>query len=250
VRFPDGLLKGEKKVKKIITYTMVLLALGTSIVSAEVYEFGFNALQEEPDVTNAVPTNIVEAAHSVGETQIRMFVDIDEGLGNASFSFYNLGATTSTLGQIFIDEGSFDLTYVSKIQSTGVDYDVQSAPINPPVAGPSSTEAGWTWDTSLLADPNPPPAATGINNYDGDIADAEVLTLLMTYAPGANLLDALKYGDVRVATKLASLEFDGTMVDVSEFFVHGGQVIPEPASVALLVGAGSLIGIIRRRFIG
>lgn len=231
-------------------YAIVALVVGCVTVHAELYEFGFNRVIEEIDPlnTNEVPQHLIDIAHEVGETQFRMLVDIaDPAAGYAEFSFYNLGATTSLLTQIFIDEGAFDLTLQSVSQSLGVDYTVSDAPFSPPVGGPNAINPGWTpWETSTYADPNPPPQVNGINNYDGGYTGAEVLTLAMTYAINTDLLAALQTGEVRVATKIQGVEIDGTIYDVSEYLVTS---IPEPASVALLVGAGSLIGVIRRRFI-
>jgi len=239
--------------KMIIKYVFALLLMSAATAQADLYEFRFAGIVEEGDtITN-------EFALAVGEEQFRMVVDIaDPASGYATFSFYNLGPTASVLTSARMDEGSgigLQLDNIINSYTPGylagdadtVDFKVMNNANIPPLQGIAfNAEIGVTANMAIDA------YTAAVLNGSG-YGSAEKVTLEVSYDVNSDLLAMLTSGELRVATKLQGVEYPGSPgISISEYFVNetAYTVIPEPASVVLLVGASSMIGFVRRRFIG
>ena len=246
-----------KTMKTITKYTVAALLVSMT-AQAAVYEFGFSALIEEGDtVTN-------EYAHAIGEDQFRMVADIANPTnGLATFSFYNLGPSSSILSTVQIDEGSgmglqlnalvdnYVPGYVAGAADT-VHFEIMGNVNKPPVNG---ADPAFDPEIGVRANGEIDLFTAGVLN-GSDYGSAEKVTLELSYTPGLNILDMLTSGDLRIATKIQGVWYPGDdmsdpTTEISEYFMNdtGYTVIPEPSSAVLLLGASSLIGIVRRKFI-
>lgn len=237
--------------KTIINCMIASMLLGATVSQADLYEFRFAGIGEEGDtITN-------EFALGVGEEQFRMVVDItDPAAGYATFSFYNIGSTASVLSSVRLDEGSgigLQLDTIINSYTPGylagdantVDFKVMNNANIPPLQG-----IVFDADVGVVANMATDLYTAAVLNGSG-YESAEVLTLEMSYNAGSDLLAMLTSGELRVATKIQGVEYPGSPgSSISEYFVNetAYTVIPEPASVVLLVGASTMIGFVRRRF--
>ncbi|MEN8254883.1 MAG: PEP-CTERM sorting domain-containing protein [Verrucomicrobiota bacterium] len=206
-------------------HLILIILLTASASRAEL--FGFNAI-------TANDTN--GTAQIVGESQL--FMDVTStGEGQVSVLFTNTGPASSAISEIYFSTLDPDvappvsLEIVSVINGPGVSFvDGDVAPPNPP----GGELIGWMCTDEAAGSEKA--AKNAIDPY-------EYLILEMTYTePPYNFLDMLHSGDLQVALHVIDMGAGG---EFSETFVN---VIPEPASMVLLLGTSGLIAFVRRKF--
>lgn len=210
------------KTKRLLTCAVALLTVLT--VRAEL--FGFDT----------VTTNSPNRETIAGQ----LFIDANViGAGLSSVIFINTGSADSTISEIYFGSAltTLNLSIDSIISSSfGVDFIIEGAnPSNPPGF---QEFANWWSLTIAAAESTPPPVKNGIDPY-------EYLELKLSYdAGGSSLVELIQSGEVQVALHVSGIgEYSDTFVN------NDATVIPEPASLVLLVGTSSLFTFVRRRFI-
>jgi hypothetical protein len=186
--------------------------------------FGFDT------VTTNSPFNSAVAGQLFMDTTVT-------DIGESSVSFTNTGPLASTVTEIYFgsnEELNLNLDFITS-SSLGVDFDISGAsPENPP----GMDEFGNWWTITIAAaEANPPPAANGIDPL-------EYLDLQISYGGLLSFSQLIQLGQLQVALHVVSMP-DGE----SDTFVNGTDVIPEPASIALIGVTGLLLAFVRRRFI-
>lgn len=207
------------KTKHLLTCAVALLTVLT--VRAEL--FGFDT------VTTNSPNREAIADQLFMETT-----------GLSSLLFSNTGSADSAITEIYFgsDLTTLNLNIDSIISSSsGVNFTIDGA--NPQSPPGWEEFANWWSVTIAAAESEPPPAQNGINPY-------EYLELGLSYTSGTSLAELIQSGDVQVALHVTGLGNGG---EFSDTFVNDTTVVPEPASLALLLGTSSMIVFVRRRFI-
>jgi hypothetical protein len=189
------------------------LFIGTAPASA--VTFGFDCI-----------SNNLAGDCTIGEAQLSVDVT-DPGSGRIDFTFRNVGAGASSIGDVYWDDsGVLDAIFAIS-GSPNVDFSEGASPGNLP----AGNNASPPFSADFAADSNPPTQPNGVG-------PGEFLTV--TFELGgvtfADAIQALNNGSMRVGIHVQGFASGG-----SESFV-----IPEPGTFAL-VGSGLLALAIRRR---
>lgn len=181
------------------------------------------------NITNNNPTDAAS-----GEAQLS--VDVTGGVGQAVFTFSNVGSEELFIADIYFDDDANVLnSFVSIVGSAGVSFSENANPANLP----SGNNIGFDTTGGLSADADPPVGQNGV-----DPGELLTLTLSLEDALTVNdVLAALTAGTLRIGLHVQGYDSGG-----SESYVNIPPVdTPEPAALGLL-GLGILgTAALRRR---
>jgi len=208
---------------------VVAAALFACVLPARANTYNFTC------ITNNSPVScgIAVAQLSVTVTAV--------GTGQVQFQFNNVGFQNSSIADIYFQSGSFISPPLTITNGPGVNFSVVATPANLPGGNPF----GFTTNSQLTADSNPPVQPNGVN-------PGEYLIIVANLSTGntyADLINALNNGTV-----LIGIHVQGFSNGQSESLVNAPPPpppptpVPEPASLALFsTGLVTMAGVIRRR---
>jgi hypothetical protein len=209
---------------------MVILAVAAVMLlplaaSAMIYDFEKITNNGNPDVSKQLWVNVTEAGD------------------NVKFQFYNTVGTTSSITDIYFDDGT--LLGIASITDSGVGvvFDTPATPGDLPGRNLASPQFETTANFSV--DSNNPIMANGVNTASEWVAITFSLINGKTYA---DTLFALDSGDLRIGLHVQAIGLQGG----SDSYINnpeGGVVPPVPLPAAFwLIGAGLVrLGFYSRR---
>lgn len=198
-------------------------------------------------ITNNDPTDV-----AIGEAQL--FVDVsDAGSNQVLFTFRNIGPASSSIEQVYFDDGSlFSIANLIDFDDgiggdINVDFSLNN--VSPPdLPGGDSISPIFDVTTGFLADADPSGQTTV--SMPG-VGPAESLGIIFDLQAGktfTDILDDLNTGALRIGIHVQRFDGDG-----SESFINNGEngiIIPSPSAILLTsIGIG-ITGFFRtRRFL-
>lgn len=163
-------------------------------------------------------------------SDIVIYVDVlDAGSDQVDFVFYNNSLVSSSVAQIYFDDGSL-LGIAGIVDGLGTDFEQEATPNNLPSGNTLTPSFEATEGFSIGA--SSPPPQKGINPGES----VKITFDLVGGQSFADVIGQLNTGDLRIGAHLIALP-DGS----SESMVN----VPEPTTVALL-GLGALT-LLRKR---
>jgi hypothetical protein len=165
----------------------------------------------------------------IATAQLAVSVAAGPGAGQVAFTFTNVGASASSITDVYFDDGTL-LGIASIGNGAGVSFSQGASPGNLP-AGNNATPP-FVATSGFTADSDPPAQPNGVN-------PGETLTIVFDLQGGGTLADVLaELGDGRLRI---GVHVQGFASGGSESLVN--TPLPEPALLALL-GVG-LVGLAR-----
>jgi len=174
----------------------------------------------------------------------------DAGNGQVSFLFQNIGATASSITDIYFDDGTL-LGIAQIINGAGVDFGLGASPGNLP--GGNNLDPDFNTTVDFSADSNPPAASNGVN-------PGEEVTIIFDLLAGktyADTIAAIQGGEDGIGDDLRiGIHVQAFADGESEGFVNedggggGGNAVPAPAGLILLASAVPVLAfrrLIRRK---
>ena len=179
--------------------------------------------------------NAVSAA--IAEAQV--FVDVYTSANQAHFKFWNIGANTCSLTDVYFDDGTL-LGIASIIDAdeggghAGVDFERGAKPTELPNGPPDfETTAGFS------ADSDPPVPTWGVEASNPANEWLEIIFDINPKSTPDAVFGELETGELRIGIHVQSIG------PYSESLVN---IIPEPATIAILaLGSIALLSTKRRR---
>ncbi len=169
---------------------------------------------------------------AIGEAQLVVDVS-DAGGGEVLFSFSNTGAASSSITDVYFDDGSLLslAVVINDLVAPGiVDFSQGASPGDLPAGNNASPAFNTT--AGFNADSNPPTQPNGVN-------PGEVLGIRFTLMPGRDFDDVL--GELADGTLRIGIHVQGYTSGGSESLIN--VPLPEPGLLALLgLGAAALVG--------
>jgi len=181
------------------------------------------------NITTDNASNII-----IGKAQFYVQVE-DAGAGEVRFIIGNSGARTSSIEEVYFDNGvtPLQLAGLTAIEnSAGVEFTSPATPSELPGANNATPEFHTTYNLSATA--KPPKSKQGIN-------EGESLGIVFNLVSGksySDVINALGDGSLRVGLHAQSFDLSG-----SDSFI----LIPSPATLSLLMaGLATYVGFKRR----
>lgn len=200
------------------------------LLSALTFLACFSATAYAESYSFACISNNNAANCATGAAQLRVDV-LNFSASQTLFQFYNIGATNSSITDLYFDDGSLlDIALVNN--SSGVNFSQGSSP--PDLPGRNNVTPGFRTTAGFSADSNPPTSPNGVN-------PGETLGILFNLLPGqsfSSVIDALSLagvpGGLRIGLHVQSFGNGG-----SESFINVATPVPEASQwLMLLLGFG------------
>ena len=151
---------------------------------------------------------------------VDVFMEVFNGEGIASFKFFNDSTITSSITNIYFDDGSL-LGIDTITNSAGVSFS-KDGPANIP--GADLLEPDFVADREFNIGADPPPYHNGVNNPPPD-EWVQVTFNLINGGTIDDVIDELNSGALRVGIHIQGFE-DGSS--------ESAVAVPEPASIFML----------------
>ncbi len=151
---------------------------------------------------------------------INVYMEVFNGVGTASFKFFNNSTINSSITNIYFDDGSL-LGIDSVINSAGVLF-AKDGPTNIP--GASNLFPAFEADREFNIAADPPPYHNGVNNPPPE-EWVQVTFNLLGGGTIDDVLDELSTGELRVGIHIQGFD-DGSS--------ESAIAVPEPASIFIL----------------